>query len=375
MNSRALQEQARLQTYIKATKTIAMTVAAYFMSYVPAIVYAVVGQREMSQVDSWFGFVAWNATFFSSVVNPIIYYLRTRRLRSAFKQFLKDPFGASDFKERPTGPGKEIRKRNPEQAAAKKNGDIKASGIAFSGGNKVMPFEALPAHLRVHEAKESSLDDGEKLQKGDICSSKIGALSGPVIASSFSPVIERRGAWGMKKKKAMVEKEMPSAGTGVATEFGVEEESRKKGLDSDSEGETHFTFRGNVVHRLITNMGRIRPQADEKGEMSSKSGSETELAETHPDRLKKKTMVMQDDKPIKETNAETEDEFGTENDFQDGKRLYPKEKINVLEISDSGKTDDPAQEKETLADYETEEQKQPQERKNSRRNGLVPISI
>ena len=165
MNSRALQEQARLQTYIKATKTIAMTVAAYFMSYVPAIVYAVVGQREMSQVDSWFGFIAWNATFFSSVVNPIIYYLQTRRLRSAFKQFLKDPFGSSDFKERPTGPGKEIGKRNPKQAAAKKNGGIKASGITFSGGNKVMPSEALPAHLRVPEAKESRLDGGEKLQK------------------------------------------------------------------------------------------------------------------------------------------------------------------------------------------------------------------
>ena len=333
MNSRALQEQARLQTYIKATKTIAMTVAAYFMSYVPAIVYAVVGQREMSQVDSWFGFVAWNATFFSSVVNPIIYYLRFRRLRSAFKQFLKDPFGSSDFKERPTGPGKEIGKRNPEQAAAKKNGGIKANGITFFGGNKVMPSEALPAHLRVPEAKESRLDGGEKLQKGDICFSTSGALSGALIASSFFPVIERRGAWGINEKKTMVEKGMPSAGTGMATEFGVEEESSKKGLGSVSEGEAHFTFRGNVVHRLITNMEKIRLQTVEKGEMCSKSESETEPAETHPDCLKKKTMVMQDDKPCKETNAETEDEFekvsnksGTENDFQDGKRLYPKEK-------------------------------------------------
>lgn len=57
----------------------------------------------------------------------------------------------------------------------------------------------------------------------------------------------------------------------------------------------------------------------------SKSELETELAETHPDRLKKKTMIMQNDKPCKETNAETEDEFekvsnesGTENDFQEG---------------------------------------------------------
>ena len=67
--------------------------------------------------------------------------------------------------------------------------------------------------------------------------------------------------------------------------------------------------------------------------MSSKSESEPEPAETHLDRLKKKTMVMQDDKPCKATNAETDDKFqkvsnksGTENDFRNGKRLYPKEK-------------------------------------------------
>lgn len=125
----------------------------------------------------------------------------------------------------------------------------------------------------------------------------------------------------MKKKKTIEEKETPIEGTGMATKFGVEEETKKSGLESDSEGETRFTFRGNVVHRLITNMWKIRDQADEKGEMSSKSESETELGETYPDRLKK-TMVMQDDKPCKEANAETEDEFekvsnesGTENDF------------------------------------------------------------
>lgn len=153
MNSRALKEQARLRTYIKATKTIAITVAAYFMSYVPAIVYAVVGQREKSQVDSWFAFVAWNATFFSSVVNPIIYYLRTRRLRSAFNQFLKDPLGSADFKKRRAGSGKETGKRNPGWAAAEKNGGIKASGITFPGGNKVMAAEALLVHLRIPEAE------------------------------------------------------------------------------------------------------------------------------------------------------------------------------------------------------------------------------
>jgi len=70
LNLPDLQAQARLQNDIKATKTIAMTIAAYFFSYVPAlIVYAVVGNKEESQADSWF----------SSAVNPIIYYLRTSR--------------------------------------------------------------------------------------------------------------------------------------------------------------------------------------------------------------------------------------------------------------------------------------------------------
>ena len=234
MNSCALQDQARLQTYIKATKTIAITVVAYFMSYAPAIVYAVVGQREMSQVDSWFAFVAWNATFFSSVVNPIIYYLRTRRLRSAFKQFLKDPLGSSDFKDRPTGSGKKAGKRKPERAAAKTNGGEKANGIKYSGGNKIMAIEALPAHLRVpaEAAEESSLDGRRKLPKQDSFCSTGGALSCPVIASSYFPVIERRGDWKKRGKKTTVEKEMASEATGMATEFDEEEESGKSGLEA-----------------------------------------------------------------------------------------------------------------------------------------------
>ena len=39
---------------------------------------------------------------------------------------------------------------------------------------------------------------------------------------------ERGGAWGIKKKKTVVEKGMPSAGTGMATEFGVTKSPEKK---------------------------------------------------------------------------------------------------------------------------------------------------
>ena len=99
MNLSALQAKARLQHDIKVTKTIAITVAAYFLSYVPAILYAVLGNQAENLADSWFGFIAWYAIFFSSAVNPFIYYFRTSRFRSAFKPLFKDPFGSSDFKE------------------------------------------------------------------------------------------------------------------------------------------------------------------------------------------------------------------------------------------------------------------------------------
>ena len=106
MDLSALGAQARLRNDINASKTIAITIAAYFMSYVPAVTYAILGQQDVSQTDSWFAFIAWYATFFSSAVNPFIFYYRTRRFRAAIKQFFKDPFGKSDFKEEPTKPRK-----------------------------------------------------------------------------------------------------------------------------------------------------------------------------------------------------------------------------------------------------------------------------
>ena len=97
------QAAARLKDDIKATKTIAITIGAYLVSYVPTIVYAILGLRNADEADSWFGFVAWYTCSISTAVNPVIYYTRTNRCRSAFKQFLKDPFGSSDYKEKPNG--------------------------------------------------------------------------------------------------------------------------------------------------------------------------------------------------------------------------------------------------------------------------------
>ena len=101
MNLPPLQADARLKCDIYAITTIAITIATYFLCYVPSIVYAVVGLQSVNQAQHWFGFSAWYCLYISSAVNPLIYYLRTNRFRSAFKQFLKDPLGSSDFIEKP----------------------------------------------------------------------------------------------------------------------------------------------------------------------------------------------------------------------------------------------------------------------------------
>ena len=126
MTLSALRAQARLQNNIKATITIAITVAVFFICYVPAIVYAGVGRLDGSHSNSWLSFLSWLALYFSSAVNPIIYYLRTNRFRSVFKQFIKDPFGSKPFKETPRGTGEGKAKPNQEGVAvAKKDGDSK----------------------------------------------------------------------------------------------------------------------------------------------------------------------------------------------------------------------------------------------------------
>ena len=130
MNLPAFQAQARLKNDIKASKTIAIRVAVFFICYVPAIVYAGVGRLDGSHTNSWFSFLSWVALYFSSTVNPIIYYVRTNRFRSVFKQFIKDPSGSKAFKENPRGACEGRAKRNPEWVGiTKKDGDAEANGF------------------------------------------------------------------------------------------------------------------------------------------------------------------------------------------------------------------------------------------------------
>ncbi|CAH3184200.1 unnamed protein product, partial [Porites evermanni] len=156
MNLPVLADQGRLQSNIKTSKTIAITIAAYFISYLPAVVYAILGQQEESQTDSWFGFIAWYATYFSSAVNPFIYYYRTNRFRSALQQFLKDPFGKTDFKEKP-----KCRKREKKTDAEKHDGQENQRenetriSEEYHGerrkGLTIVSIQALQSHLCDHE--------------------------------------------------------------------------------------------------------------------------------------------------------------------------------------------------------------------------------
>ena len=122
MNLPITQVETRIKNDIKAINTITITIVAYFLCYIPTILYAVTGFQKGTLPDAWFGFIAWYSLYISSTVNPIIYYLRKSRCRSAFKQFLKDPFGSSDFKEKPNGPSNGERGYD-EDLARRMNGE------------------------------------------------------------------------------------------------------------------------------------------------------------------------------------------------------------------------------------------------------------
>ena len=183
MNLPALQSRAQLQNDIKATKTIAITVAAYFICYVPTIIHAVASKREGDLSDSWFAFIVWYILYLSTAVNPIIYYVRTSRFRSAFKQFLRDPFGSSDFREKPSGRdnGKENRALQGA-AVTEKNSNEEANGNGSQekyhgergNGIMVLSIKALQAHPCVLGAGECNVEEREKLPRKEALGSMFG---------------------------------------------------------------------------------------------------------------------------------------------------------------------------------------------------------
>ena len=97
MNLTDLQAKARMRNDLHSTKTIAMTVVAFFLCYLPVLFYALVARLDGSRANFWFSYASWLVHCFSTIVNPVIYYTRANRFRFALKQFLKDPFGTGDL--------------------------------------------------------------------------------------------------------------------------------------------------------------------------------------------------------------------------------------------------------------------------------------
>ncbi|KAJ7374657.1 hypothetical protein OS493_004998 [Desmophyllum pertusum] len=119
LNLPPLQAEARLQMDIKATKTVSMAIATFYICYIPAIIVSIwyhdTGENTRSV---WAAFMATICMFISSASNPVIYVLRNRRYRCAFWQLVKDPCGARAFQEKP------VRARKPEEKQREKKPPI-----------------------------------------------------------------------------------------------------------------------------------------------------------------------------------------------------------------------------------------------------------
>lgn len=199
MNLSGLLSQNRLQNDIKATKTVAMAITAFLFCYVPVIVYAVVGQHDgTSQADSWFSFLSWFTLLFSTVVNPIIYYLRSSRFRAAFKQFIKDPFASSDFKEnsRWSGKGSELKEKQNGNITTKR--DVEERSQMRNNFRREKRDEIKNSSVELLQTNFCKNEVGNsKRKRGEVLGSISTGLSCPVKANS-SPqpklVMEQKGA-------------------------------------------------------------------------------------------------------------------------------------------------------------------------------------
>ncbi|KAL9960957.1 hypothetical protein ACROYT_G034466 [Oculina patagonica] len=118
LNLSQLQAEARLKLDIKASKTVAMTVLAFLVSYIQPVLY---GRQDNDLTNAWLAFLVTLSIFISSGINPVIYCFRTRRFRLALKQLVKDPCGRSPFQETNERVEKNVQRQITKQAAARKN--------------------------------------------------------------------------------------------------------------------------------------------------------------------------------------------------------------------------------------------------------------
>ena len=127
-------------------------------------------------------------TLFPSRVQLTLSYLRATRYRSAVSQFIKDPFGSSDFKEKPSCRVKAAKKRILKGAGTtRKRGEEELNGSVVQekyhgerrNGILALSIEALDAHLFVFEAGQSIVDGRGNLNKGEASYSMSSVLSCP----------------------------------------------------------------------------------------------------------------------------------------------------------------------------------------------------
>ena len=122
---------------IKATYTIVMAVALYYIGYIPIIALSVWRRRNEEQSgasDPWWAFIIFLLSFVSGALKPVVYILRNRRHRSAIKQFLKDPCGTTAYRENSV-PKKYIAKQRQKEPPQIKKQEVEECREPEAGPN------------------------------------------------------------------------------------------------------------------------------------------------------------------------------------------------------------------------------------------------
>ena len=156
----SLQARVRMQNDLKATKTIAMTIAAFFLCYIPVVAYAIVPKIDESRTNFWFSHLAKLVLHFSTVVNPIIYFRRTPTFQCALKQFLKSPLGRGDFIVKPR-----IKIQRGGAMPVNANQTMSFNRKWRRNGIAVSPIQIQKADLQGTEVDQSGKEATEKCVK------------------------------------------------------------------------------------------------------------------------------------------------------------------------------------------------------------------
>ncbi|KAL9951403.1 hypothetical protein ACROYT_G044058 [Oculina patagonica] len=161
LNLPPLCAEARLKKDIKAAKTVSMTIALYYICYIPLVVFSIWRRNDETKIiNAWSAFTVSFLVFLSSTLNPIIYVLRYRRTRSAFRQFLKDPCGTSAYRENPVRKARRREKKPQIEGEELKDGrDTRASVRPGSNPENTKENKAMQREM---EPQMEGEEDGRK---------------------------------------------------------------------------------------------------------------------------------------------------------------------------------------------------------------------